>query len=207
LTNQSRAIVPFVAHDVQHKRQRYGSNQLLSSKHLDSFLVFKYTQAMNESLQKRDSRISEVEMTEICLPQHANAVGSVFGGQIMSWIDICAAVAAQRHCLGIVVTASIDAVHFLEPIRVGDQVILKGRVNAAFSTSVECGVSVWKQDPMTGVRVKAGKAYATFVALNTDGSRRKVPPLHLESQEDHRRALAAHKRREQRLSARAAQTH
>lgn len=142
----------------------------------------------------------EVEMTQIVLPQNANALGNVFGGQIMSWIDICAAVAAQRHCRGIVVTASIDAVNFIAPVLVGHNVILKSRVNAAFNTSVECGVSVWKEDPFTGEIEKAAQAYATFVALDTTGQKRPVPPLEVVTDEDKRREKAAHARRAQRLA-------
>ncbi len=144
----------------------------------------------------------EVEMTQIVLPQNANALGNVFGGQIMSWIDICAAVAAQRHCRGIVVTASIDAVNFIAPVLVGHNVILKSRVNAAFNTSVECGVSVWKEDPLTGDITKAAKAYATFVALDRTGQKRKVPELVCETKDEKRREQDAIKRRAQRLATR-----
>ena len=145
---------------------------------------------------------SRVEMTELVLPQHTNAHGHLFGGQLVCWLDICASVAAQRHASSVVVTASIDAVHFLAPIRQGFAVILRSQVNAVFTTSLECGVSVWAEDPMTGERRKAAKAYATMVALDQDGRPKAVFPLALETEEDRRRAAAAAERRLQRLAAR-----
>lgn len=143
---------------------------------------------------------TRVEMTQVVLPQFANALGNVFGGQIVSWIDICAAVAAQRHCRHQVVTASIDAVHFLAPVKQGHIVVLRGQVNAAFTTSMECGVSVFMEDPLTGQHARAAKAYATFVALDEHGRPAPVPPLLLEGPDDERRAREAMMRREQRLS-------
>ena len=138
------------------------------------------------------------------LPQNANALGNVFGGQVMAWIDICAAVAAQRHCRsGPLVTASIDAVHFLAPIKLGHVVVLRGQVNAAFTTSVECGVSVFAEDPATGAVEKAVKAYATFVALDKGGRPHAVPPLVLETPADQRRAEDANARRRARLALKA----
>ena len=83
----------------------------------------------------RNVEATRVEMTEVVLPQFTNSLGNVFGGQIVSWIDICGAVASQRHCRSVVVTASIDELHFIEPIKQGDVVILQGQVNAAFKTA------------------------------------------------------------------------
>ncbi len=117
----------------------------------------------------------------------------------MAWVDVCAAVAAQRHCRRQVVTASIDAVHFIQPIKQGHIVVLKSQVNAVFSKSMECGISVWSEDPLTGDVKKAVKAYATFVGLDACGDPVNVPGLALETDEDHRRFAAAQKRREQRL--------
>jgi len=150
-------------------------------------------------------RATQVEMTQMVLPQFANALGNVFGGQIMAWVDICAAVAAQRHCRSDVVTASIDAVHFIAPVRQGHIVILQSQVNAAFSTSVECGVLVTMEDPLTGEQKRAAKAYATFVPLDEHGRPKAVPPLDLETDEDRRRAQAAGERKTARLAIRRAQ--
>lgn len=147
----------------------------------------------------RPASESRVEMTQIVLPQFANAHGSVFGGQVVSWIDICAAVAAQRHCRGAVVTASIDAVHFLEAIHQGDVVILRGQVNAAFRTSVECGVRVESESARTGERRHAVSAYCTFVAVDDESRPREIAPLKLETEEEQRRFEKATERRRQRL--------
>ena len=142
---------------------------------------------------------TRVEMTQMVLPQFTNALGHVFGGQMMSWIDICAAVAAQRHCRSQVVTASFDDLHFIAPVKQGHILILRGQVNAAFRTSMECGVSVWMEDPLTGIRKKAAKAYATFVALDEEGHLKPVAPLEPETEEEKRRASQALKRRQDRL--------
>ncbi len=152
---------------------------------------------------ERPIKESRVEMTQIVLPQFANSFGSVFGGQVVSWIDICAAVAAQRHCGGAVVTLSIDAVHFREPIRQGDVVILRGQVNAAFRTSVECGVRVESESVRTGERRHAVTAYCTFVAVDDQGKPRPIRPLGLESAQDRRRCAQAKERRRRRLEERA----
>lgn len=152
--------------------------------------------------EKRTVARTRVEMTQVVLPQFANALGNVFGGQVMAWVDICAAVAAQRHCRAQVVTASIDAVHFIEPIKQGDVVVLRGQVNQVFHTSMECGVHVESENPLTGERRRAVKAYATFVALDVEGRPMNVPSILLESDEDHRRAGEADERRRQRLALR-----
>src|ERR1700730_4270332 len=90
---------------------------------------------------------SRCEMTEIVLPGDANALGTIFGGKVMQWGDIAASVAAMRHAGRQVVTASIDALHFLSPIRVGEVVVLRAQVNEAFGTSLEVGVRVEAEDP------------------------------------------------------------
>ena len=143
---------------------------------------------------------SRVEMTQHVLPEFSNSLGNIFGGQVMSWIDICAAIAAQRHCRSVVVTAAIDAVQFLLPIRQGHIVILRGQVNATFRTSMECGVAVWSENPLTGELHKAMNGYATFVALSENGKPTPVPALILLTDEDRRRAAAAAGRRAARLA-------
>ena len=147
---------------------------------------------------------SRVEMTQHVLPEFSNSLGNIFGGQVAAWIDICAAIAAQRHCRCVVVTAAIDAIQFILPIKQGHIVILRGQVNATFRTSMECGVSVWSEDPLTGEVKKAMKAYATFVALDDTGKPKPVPPLVLLHDEDRRRADDAAHRRAIRLSQRSA---
>lgn len=145
---------------------------------------------------------TRVEMTQVVMPTFTNPLGNVFGGQILAWIDICAAVAAGRHCRTPVVTASFDAVHFIAPVKQGHIVVLRGQVNATFHTSMECGVSVYAENPLTGDIHKAARAYATFVSLDDAGHPREVPPLVLESDEDRRRARDAALRREARLEIR-----
>ena len=147
-------------------------------------------------------RLSQVEMTQLVLPQFANAHGNIFGGQILSWIDICAAIAAQRHARSNVVTASMDAMQFLLPIKLGHTVILKGQVNAVFHTSMECGISVWSENHITGERRRAMKAYATFVCLDEYGRPKVVRPAIYETEDDQRRAHEAQQRRAERLKSR-----
>lgn len=143
--------------------------------------------------------VSRIEMNEIVLPTHANTLGNVFGGVIMSWVDLCAAMSAQRHARKVVVTASMDAVDFIAPIRVGHVVNLKAIVNYVGRTSMEVGVRVESEDPLTGTRVHAMSAYLTFVALGTDGRPTPVPPLLPATSEETLRFEEARVRRQQRL--------
>lgn len=141
---------------------------------------------------------SFTEMTELVLPQHTNAVGTAFGGAIMSWIDICASIAAKRHCGRVSVTARIEAIEFKAPIKVGDVVRLTARLNAAFNTSMEIGVRVEREHAETGERALCADARATFVKIGDDGKPCSVPPLLLETEEDLRLAEEAEIRRRRR---------
>ncbi|MBU6375533.1 MAG: acyl-CoA thioesterase [Bdellovibrionales bacterium] len=138
-------------------------------------------------------------MTEIVLPGHANALGTIFGGQVMSWIDIAAAIAAGRHARKVVVTASIDALHFVAPIKVGHVVHIKAMVNFASRTSMEVGVRVDSENPVTGESHHTAKAYLTFVALDEHGKPTPVPKVLTESPEEKRRFEQARRRREARI--------
>lgn len=151
------------------------------------------------SLLARSPRVSYTQMTELVLPQHSNAIGTAFGGTVLAWIDICAAIAAQRYCGRVAVTAAIDQVNFLAPIRVGDVVILTARVNAAFRTSVEVEVEVQVEDPATLHRRLCVDAFLTFVAVDEAGRPVPVPPLLCESADDERRQREAEARRKRRL--------
>lgn len=146
----------------------------------------------------RTPRFSETEMTELVLPQHANAIGTAFGGTVMGWIDICAAIASQRHCGAVAVTAAIDDLHFVSPIRVGDVVRLKARLNAAFRTSVEVEVKVEVEETSTLRRRPCVDALLTFVLVGPDGKAQQVPPLVLETDDDRARYEAATIRRKNR---------
>jgi acyl-CoA thioesterase 11 len=120
---------------------------------------------------------TRTEMTQLVLPGNTNALGTAFGGQIAAWVDICAAVAAQRFVCGPVVTASMDQLHFLRPIRRGMVVVLQATVNRAWNTSMEVGVRVDAEDVSTGEREHCCSAYLTFVALDDQGRGRRVPGL------------------------------
>lgn len=154
-------------------------------------------------LSAKSVKSSQVTMTELVLPTHTNALDTVFGGTVMSWIDICAAIAAQRHAGREVVTASMDRLSFVAPIRRGWVVNLKASVNFTSRTSMEVGVRVDAENPKTGEMFHTASAYMTFVALGSDGKPTEVPKLLLESDEDRRRYGAAQKRREVMLASRA----
>jgi acyl-CoA hydrolase len=153
------------------------------------------------SQEPRRSSHSRAEMTELVLPGHANAVGTIFGGKVMEWIDIAGSVAAMRHAGGSVVTASIDGLQFLTPIHVGEVVTLRSSVNWVGRTSMEVGVRVEAENFLTGEKRYTTKAYLTFVAIDRDGRPRSVPPLEPETDEDRRRNTDALRRRQARLEA------
>lgn len=150
----------------------------------------------------RTVKESVVIMTEMVLPTHTNSLNSVFGGVIMSWIDIAAAIAAQRHCQRPVVTASIDDLHFVKPVFKGWVVNLKASVNFTSHTSMEVGVRVDAENPITGEKFHTASAYLTFVALDANGKPTSVPPITPESQDEIRRFKAAQTRRKWRLERR-----
>ncbi len=142
---------------------------------------------------------SAVIKTEIVLPVHTNALGTIFGGTVMAWIDVAAAIAAERHARSIVVTASIDALHFLSPIRLGEIVTILAQVNFTHRTSIEVGVRVDTENPLTGEKRHCAKAYTTFVALDEVGRPKQVPALVPETELDKKRFSEAQKRRASRI--------
>ncbi len=149
-------------------------------------------------LGKRPSE-SSVTMTEIVLPSDTNALGTIFGGKIMSWIDIAAAISAGRYARRVVVTASIDALHFLAPVKVGYVVHIRAQVNFASKTSMEVGVRVDSENLITGEMTHTSTAYTTFVALDDHGRPTPVPPLFPQTTDEKRRFEEAKKRRESRV--------
>lgn len=143
---------------------------------------------------------SQVIMTQLVLPTNTNALDTVFGGQVMAWIDIVAAIAAQRHAGTEVVTASIDQLSFVAPIKKGWVANLKASVNFVSRTSMEIGVRVDAENPKTGEIFRTTSAYLTFVAIGGLGQPIEVPSLILENDDQKRRFAAAQKRRELRLA-------
>ncbi len=141
-------------------------------------------------------------MTWLVLPQHTNNVGGVFGGQVMAWIDVCAAISAQRFARKVVVTAAMDNLSFKAAAKDGDVMVLQGQVNFAGRTSMEVGVRVESENPLTGKRVHTSSAYLTFVALGEDGRPTQVPTLEPVTDTEKRRHHDACVRRERRVQAR-----
>lgn len=157
---------------------------------------------MGNDLSPRTASRSLTTMTEFILPTHTNALGGVFGGQIMAWMDLCAAICAQRHTGQLVTTAGIDDLSFDRPIKVGQVAQIRARVTAAFKSSVEIAVQVDGEDAPTGERWPCVSAYLTFVAVDAAGKPTLVPPLLAESDADREHAEAAAERRALRLARR-----
>jgi acyl-CoA hydrolase len=130
---------------------------------------------------------SAVESRYLIMPHQANPHGTVFGGVIVAWIDMVAAMAAQRHCGREVVTAGIDSLAFKEPIRIGDHVVLRASVNYVSRTSMEVGVRVTREDPYAGQEVVATTAHLTFVALDENKKPTPAPPIRPETDQEKRR--------------------
>jgi acyl-CoA hydrolase len=141
-------------------------------------------------------------MVQVVLPNDANPLGFILGGTVMHLIDIAGAIACHRHTRSLLVTAAVDGLQFLHPIKVGDLIILKSRVTAAWRTSLEVEVEVFSEEILTGVRLLTSRAYLTFVGIDRDGRRISVPGVILETDEERRRAAEAEVRRAERLKAR-----
>lgn len=141
---------------------------------------------------------SQSEMTEIILPNDANTLGNLLGGRLMHFIDLTGAMAAYRHSRTHVVTAAMDHIDFIQPVHVGDLLILKSRVNRAFTTSMEVGVKVWVEHPQTGVLLHVASAYLVFVAVDENGRRVHIPELKPVTADELRRYEGALRRREYR---------
>jgi len=147
---------------------------------------------------------SKIENSHLVLPSDANALGSIFGGRIMAWVDLTAALSASRHTRRICVTASMDELHFISPVRVGDMVILKASVNYTHNTSLEVGVRVESEDLLTGERKHTASAYLTFVAIDDQRKPVAIAPVIPQTAEEKRRYLEAEERRNARLKQRMA---
>ena len=151
----------------------------------------------------RTVRQSQSEYSEICLPNTTNMLGTMLGGHVMHLVDLCGAIAAIRHARAAVVTASVDQMTFLYPIRIGDLAMLKSQVNRVFRTSMEVGVKVWVENLRTGEIRHTSSAYLTFVALDEKGNRIVLPPVTPETPDEQRRYEQAAERRAYRLACKA----
>jgi acyl-CoA hydrolase len=145
---------------------------------------------------------SAVEMVEVVLPNDTNPLGNVLGGRVMHLIDMAGAIAAHRHSRRIVVTASMDELHFLSPIKVGHLIILRAAVNYVARSSMEVGVHVQSENILTGERRQTSSAFITFVAIDENGDTTEVPRLILRTAEERRRHREAVARRRLRLARR-----
>jgi len=145
---------------------------------------------------------SVVVMTELVLPNDTNYLGNLLGGRLMHWVDIAAALSAQRHSSKVCVTASVDEISFNEPIKLGHVVHIRSVLTRAFRTSMEVYVEVWREDPLHGTRTRTSEAYLTFVAIDQYGKPLPAPPLEPVTDDEKRRFEEAAIRRENRLRAR-----
>ena len=153
-------------------------------------------------MQGRFVRESTSEYSEFALPNDANHLGNLLGGKIMHLVDLAGAIAAMKHCRNPVVTASVDHMDFLHPVRIGQLLRLRASVNRAFNSSMEAGVKVWSEDLISGEERHVSSAFLTFVAVAKDGSSVRVPPVIPETDDEKRRYDRAGERREHRLSLR-----
>ncbi len=149
-----------------------------------------------ENLMPRPVRDSQSEMAELVLPNDANPLVALLGGRLMHWIDLAGAMSVHRHARSYAVTASVDHIDFLVPVRVGDLVILRSSVNRVFHTSVEVGVKVWVENYIADTAQHVASAYLTFVAIDAQGNHLKVAPVVPETEEQQRRYDDAGRRRE-----------
>jgi acyl-CoA hydrolase len=145
---------------------------------------------------------SATEMVQVVLPNDANPLGYILGGTVMHLIDIAGAIACHRHTRSLLVTAAVDDLQFLHPIKVGDLILLRARVTCTFTTSLEAQVDVYSEATLTGKRCLTSRAFLTFVAISKDGERVPVPPLVVDTDEERRICQEAKSRREARLARR-----
>lgn len=150
-------------------------------------------------MQTRTPSDSVTMMTEIVLPNDTNVFGNLMGGRLMYWMDIAAAIAAQRHCNSPVVTASVDNISFENPIKLGNTVHIEAKVSRAFNTSMEIHLKVWGEDFQQQYKYKSNEAYYTFVALDPNSRPRRVPELKPVTEEEIRLYDGALRRRQIRL--------
>ncbi|HXA52261.1 MAG TPA: acyl-CoA thioesterase [Candidatus Acidoferrum sp.] len=153
-------------------------------------------------LEGKPVRASASEYSELALPNDANGLGNVLGGKVMHLVDMAAAITAMRHARHPAVTASVDSLHFLRPVHIGQLILLRASVNRAFRTSMEVGVKVMAENLLTGEQFHTCSAYLTFVAVDREGNRIPIPPVIPETEEEKLRYEQAGERRAYRLAMR-----
>jgi len=152
------------------------------------------------SLAPKRWQDSATETAQVVLPNDSNPLGYILGGTVMHMIDITGAIACHRHTNALALTAGVDSLDFLHPVKVGDIIILKSRVTCTFRTSLEVEVQVFSEGTTTGERRLTSHAFLTFVSLDSEGKPKEVPPLIVESADDEERCRQAHARRAERLA-------
>ncbi len=150
-------------------------------------------------LQQKKISDSQITMTELVLPHHTNELGNLLGGQLMHWIDICAALSAAKHNQRVCVTASVDRIDFHHPIRLGEAVTLIASINRVFKTSMEIGVKVFAQNFKEGTKIHSNTAYLTFVSVDSEGKPVEAIDAIPETEDEKRRYNEALQRRDNRL--------
>ncbi len=153
-------------------------------------------------LEGKPVRYSYSDYSELALPNDANSLGNLLGGKVMHLVDLAGAMAAMRHSRTVVVTASVDHMDFIHPVRIGQLVKLVSAVNRVFRTSMEVGVKVFVEDLIKGEMRHTSSAYLTFVAIDSAGNRIPIPPVIPETSVEIRRYEDAGARRQYRLSSR-----
>jgi acyl-CoA hydrolase len=153
-------------------------------------------------MEGKPVRESVSEYSELALPNDANGLGNVLGGKVMHLVDLAAAMAAIRHARRPCVTAAVDSMQFLHPVKIGQLIVLRSSVNRVFRSSMEVGVYVETETLLTGKKLHTCSAYLTFVALDESGKATAVPPVIPETAEEKRRYREAGERREYRLAMR-----
>jgi acyl-CoA hydrolase len=150
-------------------------------------------------MQSKIPQDSHVVMSELVLPNDTNTLGNLMGGRLMHWMDIAAAISAQKHCNCPVVTASVDNVSFNNPIKLGNLLTIEAKVTRAFTTSMEIYLRVWGEDLAAQYKYLSNEAYLTFVALGPNGKPRQVPAIEPQTESEHKTYDGALRRRQLRL--------
>ena len=147
-------------------------------------------------MENKKAQESLAILTEFVLPNDTNSLGNLMGGRLLHWMDIAAAISAQRHCRRVVVTASVNNVSFSQPIRLGQIVTLQSKVSRSFKSSMEIFIDVWVEDQTTGKKIKCNEAIYTFVAVDQLGNPINVPGITPETEEEKQRYDGALRRRQ-----------